>query len=48
MLNAVSYNGLRVRFVPTSLYCWTVGYNIINGRKQWRDLELSDMDEVEV
>lgn len=25
----VTYGGINLKFVPTSVYCWTVGYNIV-------------------
>ncbi len=39
-----THNGVRLRFVPTSLYCWIVGYNIINGRKLSLETELENTD----
>lgn len=35
---------VAIRFVPASAYCYTVGYNIIHGRK---NLALSEQLEIE-
>jgi len=35
---------IAIRFVPASVYCYTVGYNIIRGRK---NLTLSQQLEIE-
>lgn len=29
-----SVDGIRLRFVPASLYCYTIGYNVSRGRRQ--------------
>ncbi len=29
----LDYCGINLRFVPTSVYCWTVGYNLVMGRQ---------------
>ena len=31
---AVEFNGLRIQFVPASLYCYTVGFNLIHGKSR--------------
>jgi len=37
--------GIRIQFVPASVYCYTVGYNIVHHR---RDLTLPEQLEIEV
>jgi uncharacterized protein len=32
------YRGINLRFIPTSVYCWTVGYNIVKSRQNFRIL----------
>ena len=29
----MDYCGIKLRFVPTSIYCWTVGHNLVKGRQ---------------
>lgn len=30
----IHHNGIKLIFIPTSVYCWTVGFNIVNTQKQ--------------
>jgi hypothetical protein len=39
---------IAIRFVPASVYCYTVGYNIVRGRKNLtlsQQLEIEDPEE---
>jgi hypothetical protein len=36
---------IAIRFVPASVYCYTVGYNLIRGRKNLTVSEQLEIDE---
>src|SRR5205085_4524458 len=35
--------GIQIRFLPASLYCYTVGYNVTRGRQRLEALRSPDM-----
>lgn len=39
------FNEINITFVPTSLYCWTVGYNLVTGGQQFFENSSSELTE---